>query len=122
MIRTPAPRKPKERVKAEERRLRRLEFSQKGKALFDRERQMRQLREARSAAEQLENFLAQKEAEGRYMTSLNPAHRQAADAAARQLRRDQLARQMVQEGFTGRAAPGELMRFYPPRTAGCARR
>ena len=74
---------------------------------------MRQLREARSAAEQLENFLARKGAEDRYMTSLSPAARQAADAAARQQRREQLARQMVQEGFTGRAAPGELLRYYP---------
>ena len=35
--------KPKRRVREEERRLRRVEYAQKNKALFDKERQMREL-------------------------------------------------------------------------------
>ena len=65
MIRTPAPKKPKGRVRAEERKLRSLEYFQKNKGLFDKERQMRPLREACSQAEALESFLAQREQEHR---------------------------------------------------------
>jgi RNA-splicing ligase RtcB len=87
---------PKQRVKQEERRLRRLEFFQKNKSLFDRERAMRQLRDARSQAEALESYLA----------SLNSAYRQAADGR-------QKIKQLVDSAFRGRTAPEEVMRFYP---------
>ena len=46
---------PKRRVKEEERRPPKLEFFHKNKALFDRERMLRQLRDARSQAEPLEH-------------------------------------------------------------------
>ena len=87
---------PKQRVKKEERRLRKLEFFQKNKTLFDRERMMRQLRDARSQAEALESYLA----------SLNPAYRQAADGRQR-------IKELVDSTFRGRTAPEEVMRFYP---------
>ena len=87
---------PKQRVKKEERRLRKLEFFHKNKTLFDRERAMRQLRDARSQAEALESYLA----------SLNPAYRQAADGR-------QKIKQLVDSAFRGRTAPEEVMRFYP---------
>jgi hypothetical protein len=87
---------PKQRVKKEERRLRQLEFFHKNKALFDRERAMRQLRDARMQAEALEN----------YLSTLNPAYRQAADGRAR-------IKQLVESTFRGRTAPEEVMRFYP---------
>ena len=61
--------KPKQRVRAEERRLRRMEYFTKNRALFDRERAMRELRSARLQADQMENYLA----------SLNSAYRGAAD-------------------------------------------
>ena len=87
---------PKKRVKKEERRLRQLEFFHKNKTLFDRERMMRQLRDARSQAEALESYLA----------TLNPAYRQAADGRER-------IKELVASTFRGRTAPEEVMRFYP---------
>ena len=60
---------------------------------------MRQLRDARSQAEALENYLA----------SLNPAYRQAADAEARRERLPKL----IPASFRGRMAPEEVLRFYP---------
>ena len=93
------PTAPKQRVKQEERRLRKLEFFQKNKALFDREKAMRQLRDARSQAEALEHYLA----------TLNPAYRQAAAAPQRRTEIQQLA-DLV---FRGRTAPEEVLRFYP---------
>jgi len=83
MIKTPAPKKPKGRVKAEERRLRSLEFFRKNQALFDQEKQMRLLRDARSQAEQLENYLNDKAKMDRYMATLNTAYCQAAGAEDR---------------------------------------
>ena len=83
----------------EERRLRRLEFFQKNKGLFDRERAIRQLRDARATAEALEHYLA----------TLNPAYRQAADADARRER----LQKMIPLAFKGRMAPEEALRFYP---------
>ena len=61
--------KPTERVREEERRLRRMEYAMKNRALFDRERAMRELRLARLQADQMENYLA----------SLNSAYGSAAD-------------------------------------------
>ena len=90
------PTAPKLRVKQEERRFRKLEFFQKNKALFDRERAMRQLKDARSQAEALEHYLA----------TLNPAYRQAAEG-----RRN--IKELVDSAFRGRTAPEEVMRFYP---------
>ena len=87
---------PKQRVKKEERRLRKLEFFHKNKALFDKERVMRQLRDARMQAEAIEN----------YLSTLNPAYRQAADGRAR-------IKELVESTFRGRTAPEEVMRFYP---------
>ena len=87
---------PKRRVKEEERQLRRLEFFQKNKAFFDRERAMRQLRDARSQAEALEHYLA----------TLNPAYRQAAEGRKN-------IKGLVDSAFRGRTAPEEVLRFYP---------
>ena len=87
---------PKQRVKKEERRLRQLEFFHKNKVLFDKERAMRQLRDARSQAEALEN----------YLSTLNPAYRQAADGRAK-------IKEFVEATFRGRTAPEEVLRFYP---------
>ena len=50
--------KPKQRVREEERRLRSMEFAMKNRALFDRERLMRELLSARLQADQMENYLA----------------------------------------------------------------
>ena len=91
--------KPKQRVREEERRLRKLEYFQKNQTLFNRERMMRQLRDARPQAEALENYLA----------SLSPAYRQAADADAR---RERLVK-MILASFRGRTVPEEVLGFYP---------
>ena len=98
---------PKQRVKQEERLLRSLELFQKSKALFDREKAMRQLRDARSQAEALEHYLA----------TLNPAYRQAAAAPQRRTEFQQLA-DLV---FRGRTAPEEVLPSTPPTTADFAR-
>ena len=98
------PAAPKQRVKQEERRLRRLELFQKNKALFDRERVMRQLRDARSQAEALEHYLA----------TLSPAYRQAAEGRKN-------IKELVDSAFRGRTAPEEVLRFYPTPTADCGR-
>ena len=113
MIRTPAPKKPKGRVRAEERRLRSLEFFQKNKAMFDKEKQMRLLRDARSQAEALENYLNDRAKIDEYLGTLNPAYRHAADAAERHRKRGKLVKQMAQEAFRGRGAPEEMLQFYP---------
>ena len=71
---------------------------------------MRLLRDARSQAEGLESFLVQREQEDRCLASLSPAYRQA--AAAEERRRK--IKKMVEEGlFRGRAAPEEVLLFYP---------
>ena len=88
--------KPKQRVREEERRLRRLEYFQKNKALFDRERMMRQLRDARSQTEALEHYLA----------TLNPAYRQAAEGRRH-------IKDLADRTFRGRMAPEDVLRFYP---------
>ena len=88
--------KPKLRVRAEERRLRRLEFFQRDKGLFDRERAMRQLRDTRAQAEALEHCLA----------ALNPAYRQAAEGRRH-------IKDLAGTAFRGRALPEEVLRFYP---------
>ena len=90
------PSAPIQRIKKDERRIRRLERFQKTKVLFDRERTMRQLRDAKMQAEALEN----------YLSTLNPAYRQAADGRER-------IRQLVESTFRGRMAPEEVMKFYP---------
>ena len=90
---------PKRRVEEEEERLKQLKTFHKNKVLFDRERVMRQLRDARSQAEALESYLA----------TLNPAYRQA--AAASQKRTE--IQEMADRAFRGRMAPEEVMRFYP---------
>ena len=76
--------------------MRRLEIFQKNKALFDRERAMRQLRDARSQAEALEHYLA----------TLNPAYRQAADGRGK-------VRELVESAFLGQTSPEEVTSFYP---------
>ena len=85
-----------QRIKAEERRLRRLQTFHKSQALFDRERQMRMLRDARAQAESVESYLA----------TLNPAYSQAADGRKR-------IKDVVDSTFRGRAAPEEVLRHYP---------
>ena len=62
-----------QRIKAEVRKLRGLQAFHKSPTLFDRERQMRMLRDARAQAESVESYLA----------SLNPAYRQATDGRKR---------------------------------------
>ena len=89
------PTKPKLRVREEERRLRRLEFIQKNKGLFDRQRAMRRLRDARAQAEELEHYLA----------TLNPAYRRAAQG------REHI-KDLADRAFRGRALPEEVLRFY----------
>ena len=93
---TQAKLKPKQRVREEERRLRRLEFFQKNKVLFDRERTMRQLRDARSQAEALESYLA----------TLNTAYRQAAEGRRH-------IKDLADRTFRGRMVPEDVLRFYP---------
>ena len=90
---------PRRRVEEEEERLKQLKLFQKNKLLFDRERMMRQLRDARSQAEALEHYLA----------TLNPAYRQAAAAQQKRTEFQQLA-DLV---FRGRMPPEEVLRFYP---------
>jgi hypothetical protein len=60
---------PKQRVRAEERRLRALEYFRRNQQLFDRERLMRLLRDTRMEAQQIDD----------YLRTLNPAYRQAAE-------------------------------------------
>ena len=93
---------PKQRVKAEERRLRSLEYFQKNKQLFDRERLMRQLRDARMEATQIED----------YLRKLNPAYRQAAQGY--EVRVGQID-QMLKEGlpFRGRGKINDLIAIAP---------
>ena len=57
---------------------------------------MRQLRDAKMQVDALEN----------YLSSLNPAYRQAADGRER-------IRQLVESTFRGRMTPEEVMRFHP---------
>ena len=90
------PTAPKRRVAEEERRLKSLETFQKHTVHFDRERAMRQLRDARSQAEALETYLA----------TLNPAYRQAAEGRRK-------IKELVDRAFRGHTRPEEVMRFYP---------
>ena len=76
--------------------MRRLEFFQKNKTLFDRERAMRQLRDARAQAEALEHYLA----------TLSPAYRKAAEGRRH-------IKDLADRAFRGRALPEEVLRFYP---------
>ena len=108
----------KKNVQAVGRRLRSLEFFQKNKALFDKERQMRMLRSARSQADQMENYLADLEAKQRYMASHREGYQQAADY---QQRVEEFKKQ-VDAAFRSPAqqrsdlpgtGPGEALRFYP---------
>ena len=96
MNKTPPPKKPRGRIRAEEGRLRGPEYFQKNKALFDKEKQMRLLRDDRSQAEALERHLA----------SLNPAYRQAVDGRRR-------IKAMVDSAFRGRTDPEEVLRCSP---------
>jgi hypothetical protein len=73
------------RVREEERRLRRMEFAHKNKALFDKERQMRELRSARIQADQMENCLG----------SLSSAYRV---AAGQRRRIEELAKRAFRPG------------------------
>ena len=97
--------KPKQRVREEERPLRRMEYTMKNRALFDRERMMRELRSARLQADQLEN----------YLTNLNSAHRGAADYTMRIKRL--VARAYgggaPQETTPGMPARAEALRYFP---------
>ena len=70
---------------------------------------MRLRREAGSQAEALESILAQREQEDRYLASLNPAYRQ----AAAEERRGKIKKMLEEGPFRGRAAPEEVLRFYP---------
>ena len=76
--------------------MRRLEFFQRNKVRFDRERAMRQLRDARSQAEALEH----------YLSTLNPAYRQVAEGRRR-------IQELVDSAFRGRTALEEVLRLYP---------
>ena len=49
-----------QRIKAGERRLRRLDAFQKSQGIFNRERHMRMLRDARAQAESVESYLSSK--------------------------------------------------------------
>jgi hypothetical protein len=73
----------------EARRLRRLERFRKTQQLFDRDRLMRQLRDARSQADAIEN----------YLSNLNPAYRRAAEDEAQRARLVEL----IPLAFRGRA-------------------
>jgi hypothetical protein len=96
--------KPKRRVREEERRLRSMEYFTKNRALFDRERTMRELRAARLQADQLENYLA----------SLNSAYRGAADYQRR-------IQDMVKRTYgekkadvtPGMPAQADALRYFP---------
>ena len=92
--------KPKQRVREEERRLRRMEYAHKSRALFGRERQMRELRSARLQADQMENYLA----------SLNSAYR---GAAGQRQRIERLASQAFRETHLAPTGPGEALRYFP---------
>ena len=97
--------KPKQRVREEERRLRRMEYTLKNRALFDRERLMRELRSARLQADQMENDLA----------SLNAAYRGTADY---QRRVQGLVRQAFGEKRpdlhpSGMPAGVDALRYFP---------
>ena len=92
--------KPKRRVREEERRLRRMEFAQKNQALFDKERQMRELRSARIQADHMENYLG----------SLNSAYRVAAD---QHRRIEELAKRVFRSSDLPPTGPGEALRYFP---------
>ena len=72
----------------------------KNRALFDRERAMRELRSARLQADQMENYLA----------SLNSAYRNAADYPQR-------IQSLVKEAFRRTelpgTGPGDALRYFP---------
>ena len=83
---------------AEARRLRRLERFRKTQQLFDRDRLMRRLKDARAQADSVEN----------YLSSLNSAYRQAAGAEEKQKQLTELTNQ----SFRGRALT-ELLQQEP---------
>ena len=91
---------PQQRVREEERRLRRMELAHKNRALFDRGRQMRELLSARLQADQM----------GNYLGSLNSAYRVAAD---QRQRIEQLARQAFRDTHLAATGPGEALRYFP---------
>ena len=97
-------RKPKRRVREEEQRLRRMHETLKNRALFDRERLMREQRSARLQADQMENYLA----------SLNSAYRSSADY---QRRIQGLVRQAYgerpQDVTPGMPAQVDALRYFP---------
>ena len=92
--------KPKQRVREEERRLRRMEYTMRNRALFDRERAMRELRSARLQADQVENYLA----------SLNSPYRV---AAGQRQRIDALDKQAFRDTHLAATGPGEALRYFP---------
>ena len=85
-------------VAAEAHRLRRLERFRKTQQLFDRERLMRRLRDARAQADSVEN----------YLSGLNSAYRQAAGAEEKQ---KQLI-ELINQSFRGRPL-SELLQQDP---------
>ena len=91
--------KPNLRVRAEEERLQELRRFQKNKVLFNRERAMRQLRDARAQADALEQYLA----------NLNSSYRRAADSE----RHRERIQSMADSTFRGRMPLEEVLRFYP---------
>ena len=96
--------KPKRRVREEERRLRRMEYTMRNRALFDRERLMRELRSARLQADQLENYLA----------SLNSAYRGAADYQWRiQAMVKRAYGERPPETVPGMPAQADALRYFP---------
>jgi len=89
---------PKERVHQEVLRLQRMHETLKNRALFDRERALRELRSARLQADQMENYLA----------SLNSAYRSSLDY------RDRIQR-LMKQAFppTQLPAAGDALRYFP---------
>ena len=83
---------------AETRKLRKLRAIQRTQDLFNRERLMRRLRDARSEADAVEN----------YLSNLIPAYRQAAEAEAQRKR----LVEMIPQIFRGRPL-GELLQQDP---------
>ena len=92
--------KPKQRVREEERRLRRMEYTMKNQALFDRERLLRELRSARLQADQTDNYLA----------GLNSAYRGTVDY---QQRGQALTKQAFRDTQLAQTGPGEALLYFP---------
>jgi len=90
--------KPKERVRKEEKRLQRMHETLKNRALYDRERAMRELRSARLHADQMEN----------YLTSLNSGYR---NSLGYQRRIQTLMKQAYRP--TQLPIAGDALRYFP---------